>query len=87
MPPLDPADRDAYAEEVGDILSLAGASFNGGLRAYYFALAALAWFIGPYVFSFATLWVVMILIRRQFVSRTFRAMHRHAEKLQERQKS
>jgi uncharacterized membrane protein len=24
MPPLDPADRDAYAEEVGDILSLAG---------------------------------------------------------------
>lgn len=87
MPPLDPADRDAYAEEVGDILSLAGASFNGGLRAYYFALAALAWFIGPYVFSFATLWVVTILIRRQFVSRTFRAMHRHAEKLQERQES
>jgi uncharacterized membrane protein len=87
MPPLDPAERDAYAEEVGDILSLAGASFNGGLRAYYFALAALAWFIGPYVFSFATLWVVTILIRRQFLSRTFRAMHRHAEKLQERQKS
>ena len=65
----------------------AGGSFNGGLRAYYFALAALTWFIGPYPFMAATLWVVMILIRRQFVSRTFRAMHRHAEKLQERQKS
>jgi len=84
MPPLDPAERDAYADETAKILSLAGASFNGGLRAYYFALAALTWFIGPYLFMVATLWVVMILIRRQFLSRTFRAMHRHAEKLQER---
>jgi len=82
MPPLDPADRDAYAEEIANVLSLAGASFNGGLRAYYFALATLAWFIGPFVFMAATVWVVLILIRRQFISRTFHSMHRHAEKLQ-----
>ncbi|WP_158046568.1 DUF599 domain-containing protein [Skermanella pratensis] len=83
MPPLATVDRDAYAEEIGTVLSLAGASFNGGLRAYYFALAALTWFIGPYLFMAATLWVVMILLRRQFISRTFGAMHRHAEKLQD----
>ena len=50
MPPLNSADRNVYADEIAKVLSLAGVSFNGGLRAYYFALAALTWFIGPYVF-------------------------------------
>jgi uncharacterized membrane protein len=81
MPPLDPAERDAYAEETADVLSLAGASFNGGLRAYYFALAALTWFVSPYAFIAASVWVVMILVRRQFISRTYRALHRQSERL------
>jgi len=84
-PPLDPADRDSVAEEIGDLLTLAGVSFNGGLRAYYFALAALTWFINPYVFMVATIWVVTVLLRRQLVSRTFRAMGRHTEKLRNRE--
>ncbi|EWY37511.1 membrane protein [Skermanella stibiiresistens SB22] len=82
--PLAPDDLDAYAKEIGHVLTLAGASFNGGLRAYYFALAALTWFVGPYPFMFATLWVILVLLRRQFVSRTYHAMRRHAEKLEDR---
>ena len=81
MAPLDEDVRNAYAEEIGTVLSLAGASFNGGLRAYYFALAALTWFVSPYAFIAASVWVVMILIRRQFISRTYRALHRQSERL------
>ena len=33
------------------------ASFNRGLRAYFFGLAALAWFIQPWAFVLATSWV------------------------------
>ena len=81
MAPLDEDVRNAYAEEIGTVLSLAGASFNGGLRAYYFALAALTWFVSPYAFIAASVWVVMILVRRQFISRTYRALHRQSERL------
>jgi uncharacterized membrane protein len=37
------------------------ASFNRGLRAYFFGLAALAWFIQPWAFVLATSWVVAVL--------------------------
>jgi uncharacterized membrane protein len=44
-PPDAPSARtEALAEHTAEVLSLAVTSFNGGLRAYYFALAALAWF-------------------------------------------
>jgi uncharacterized membrane protein len=52
------------------LLTLAVTSFNGGLRAYYFALAALTWLAGPLFFIAATIAVVLVLLRRQFLSRT-----------------
>jgi uncharacterized membrane protein len=82
--PMEEDVRNAYAEEIGTVLSLAGASFNGGLRAYYFALAALTWFVSPYLFIAASVWVVMILLRRQFISRTYSALQRQSDKLRSR---
>lgn len=58
-----------YAAKVSD---RAGHEFNSGLRCYYFALAALMWFLGPYVFIVGTALVVMILYRREFRSATLR---------------
>ena len=40
--------------------------FNNGLRAYYFGLAAVTWFLHPYAVFAATVWVVLVLYRREF---------------------
>jgi uncharacterized membrane protein len=59
---------------VAKITSYAGENFNSGLRAYYFALAALAWFLHPWLMIIGTAWVVAVLYRREFASRTLKAM-------------
>lgn len=66
--------KSRHAENAGRVISLAANSFNYGLRAYYFSLAALAWFIHPLLLIFSTLWVLMVLYRREFKSKTLKAM-------------
>lgn len=44
--------------------------FNNGLRAYYFGLAALGWFVHPLAFMLATAWVVYVTHRREYHSTT-----------------
>ena len=73
MPPVDEfrtgaADRQAYAERAGTLLGLAAESFNDGLRAYYFAFAAMAWFISPFAMLAATALVILVLYNREFRS-------------------
>jgi uncharacterized membrane protein len=72
-PPGGTAD-EALAAAAGEVLSLAAASFNGGLRAYYFALAVLTWFVQPWLFMLFTAGMFGVLLRRQFASRTFAAI-------------
>ncbi|MCY4498885.1 MAG: DUF599 domain-containing protein [Rhodospirillaceae bacterium] len=67
-------DAEVQAERATRINGLAGRHQNQGLRAFYFALAALAWFIHPVVFIIATMWVVVVLHRRDFRSRSQRIM-------------
>ena len=62
------------AEPISAVLTLAVTSFNGGMRDYYFAVAALTWFVGPLPFAVTTAFMVGVLLRRQFLSRTFRAI-------------
>jgi uncharacterized membrane protein len=62
------AARASFADRVGKLIALAGESFNDGLRAYYFAIAALTWFMQPLAFMLATTIVVMILYHREFKS-------------------
>jgi uncharacterized membrane protein len=69
-----PEELDGHAEQCGRVNSLAGDEFNHGIRAYYFGFAALGWFIHPAVFVAFTLWVLAILWRRDFRSKTLRAM-------------
>ncbi len=58
-----------YAERTTHLGNLAVRHFNDGLRAYYFALAELSWFIHPVIFILSTAWVVRVLYRREFHSK------------------
>ncbi|MGV3628634.1 MAG: DUF599 domain-containing protein [Betaproteobacteria bacterium] len=77
--PKQPRDDNAeqYAADINRlalVTSYAGTNFNHGLRAYYFALAAMTWFLHPYLMLIATAWVVYILYHREFESRTLYAL-------------
>jgi uncharacterized membrane protein len=73
-PPDDPEQYAAVINRLTRITSYAGVNFNNGLRAYYFALAALSWFLHPWLMIVATGWVVYVLYHREFASRTLRAL-------------
>jgi len=76
--PRAPAENpEQYApciNRIAKITSFAGVNFNNGLRAYYFALAAMAWFLHPWLMIIATAWVVCVLYHREFHSRTLKAL-------------
>ena len=67
-------EAENQAERAARINGLAGRHQNQGLRAFYFALAALAWFVHPVAFIIATMWVVAVLHRRDFRSRSQRTV-------------
>lgn len=61
-----------HAKLTADLIGVAADHANTGLRSYYYAIAALAWFFHPLLFVLATTWVVIILVRREFFSRSYR---------------
>ncbi|WP_207476834.1 DUF599 domain-containing protein [Arenibaculum pallidiluteum] len=75
--------RERIAVELGRAITSAISAFNGGLRAYYFALAVLAWFIQPWLFMIATTWVTAVLLYRQMRSGFAGTVGRMAEILDE----
>ena len=60
--------KDRFSLHAARLSALAAQSFNMGLRAYYFALAMLSWFISPYLYMAASVLVVLITYRREFRS-------------------
>ncbi|MEJ8476729.1 DUF599 domain-containing protein [Roseibium algae] len=58
------------AGKAAELNVLAGRHFNRGQRSFFFAIAFLGWFAGPEVFAFTTLSVLVVLIRRQFASKS-----------------
>lgn len=74
-PPKD--DFEQYAAQINRIAriaSYAASNFNHGLRSYYFAVAALGWFLHPWLMLVATFWVIYVLYHREFKSKTLQAM-------------
>ena len=63
-----------FATRSAHILTLAANHFNYGLRAYYFAMATLAWFIHPGLLILSAALVVFILFRREFHSTVLDAL-------------
>lgn len=74
--PNDAADPAALprALQAAEINITAAKSFNRGLRAIYFALAGLAWILGPWALLAATLAAAATLLRREFWSQSRNVM-------------
>ena len=60
----------AYAYHTAKLMDMAAHSANQGLRAYYFSLAALTWFYHPLAFIFSSVFIIFVLYRREFKSKT-----------------
>lgn len=70
--PNDPEDplADHRAAQAAEINITAAKSFNRGLHAIYFALAAIGWLLGPAGLAIAALAAGTILMRREFASQS-----------------
>lgn len=69
------ADADicaGHAERTARLIGIAAEHANAGIRSFYHAIAAIAWFFHPLLFMAATTWVILILARRDFFSRSLR---------------
>lgn len=71
---VTPAEREAFAQSAARVCNMAGDAFNYGLRAYYFAMAVLTWFLHPLLFMLSSTLVVAILYRREFRSYALAAL-------------
>ena len=60
--------REEFADRAGRVVGMAAETFNDGLRAYYMAFAAIAWFFSPVALMVATAGVIWILYQREFHS-------------------
>jgi uncharacterized membrane protein len=67
-------DRDRYADRAGKLVGMAAETFNDGIRAYYFAFAAIAWFVAPWAFAVATALVAAVLYGREFHSHVLQVL-------------
>lgn len=65
---------EAAVMRLANANSLAGDEFNRGIRAYYFGIAAVSWFIQPWLFLGLTTVIVVVLYRRDFSSPILRAL-------------
>ena len=66
--------RKAFAERTARVISMAANQFNQGLRAYFFGMAILSWFINPWLFMLVSAGVVLVLYRREFHSDVLQVM-------------
>ena len=81
LAPVPAQRRVRSARVIAEMLTQAVASFTAGLRAYYFAFAALAWFVQPWLFIASTTGMLAVLINRQILSPSFKAIASHARHL------
>lgn len=71
---VDEEQKNRYAVNTAKIIDQAGHEYNYGLRAYYFALGYLCWFVNPWLLMAAGVIVTGILYRREYHSRVLRAL-------------
>lgn len=64
----------AFADHAAALANLAARHTNRGLRAYFFGLAALGWFLHPAAFMITTAWVLAVMYRREFASKALVAL-------------
>ena len=70
----EPGALERHAMNTAQLSGLAAEHSNSGLRAFYYAAAAMTWFFSPLAFIAATSAVLVILVRRDFFSRSRRIL-------------
>ena len=75
-PTPTPEIYSVHIERIATIVSFANRNFNQGLRAYYFGVAALSWFLHPALMIIMTLGVIYVLYEREFHSQTLELLQR-----------
>lgn len=68
-----------HVERTASVATRAADHFNKAMRAYYFGLAALSWFIHPLLLVAATLWVLVVNWRREFRSHSYMLLEQPGE--------
>lgn len=68
----DPPPGEAEIDAVARLNSLGAQNFNSGIRAYYFAVATVAWFAAEWLSIVACLVTILILVHREFFSTAHR---------------
>ncbi|GAA0349364.1 DUF599 domain-containing protein [Bowmanella denitrificans] len=63
-----------YANRTAKVIDQAAHSFNYGLRAIYFSLSTLPWFIDARLFMLASIITLMIMYHREFHSKVLKAL-------------
>ncbi|MFK7939393.1 MAG: DUF599 domain-containing protein [Roseovarius sp.] len=78
--PNDPnhADVALRTSQAAEISNFSARSFNRGLRAIYFSLAATAWLLGPWALMAAAATTCLMLVRREFMSQSHATLSRGA---------
>jgi len=72
-------ENNAMALQIATVASRASDHFNRAMRAYYFGLAALSWFIQSWLFALVSLLVILILYRREYRSAVLAVLGRPGE--------
>jgi uncharacterized membrane protein len=72
--PVDPELRDAIASSMATIIANVAASYDAGMRSYYFGLGAVAWIVSPVLLLIVTLGIAALLLYRQTRSGTALAL-------------
>jgi len=67
-------ERRSFAIYAAKIIDQASHTYNYGLRAFYFSLTVMSWFLGPWVFMAAATTVIGVLYEREFLSKSLKAM-------------
>ncbi len=73
-PPADAEEYATHIDRITTIVAFASNNFNNGLRAYYFGVAALSWFLHPVLMMIGTVAVLYILHQREYRSRTLHVL-------------
>ena len=75
----DTPESRIMVEQTATVLTEAVRSINNGIRGFYYAIAALFLFAGPYICMAATIIITGVLYFRQMFSPTAIAIGRHVE--------
>ena len=82
----DSPDSLLMVEQTATVLTEAVKSINNGIRGFYYAIAALFLFAGPYYCIAATVCITGLLYYRQMLAPTARAIGRYVDALERLQK-